>query len=90
MKPIKHKIGTYEYEGKTYDVVFYTRGGSRSPKSVHLEGPKRITPKQIRLLNLNVLDLNMYFKLAYADKMSRCVASPSLIFKTIVEEVIKL
>lgn len=59
------EIGTFRYEGQDYKVVYYSRGGSKSPKSVYLEGPKRITPKQIKMLGLHVFTINNLFKMQY-------------------------
>lgn len=65
------EIGTLNYQGQDYKIVYYSRGGSKSPKSVYLEGSKRITPKQIKILGLHIFTINNIFRMEYQERIRR-------------------
>ena len=81
---VQNKIGKHKYQGQTYDIVVYSRGGTMSPQSIYLENNiRRITPKQIRLLNIHFMDLNVFFKLMYSHKIHKLIPHANHLLKVI-------
>ena len=77
------EIGTHRYGGQEYKIVYYSRGGSKSPKSVYLEGPKRITPKQIRLLGISVFNFNTLFRMQFQERFGKAYPAANALMRVL-------